>query len=401
MALTTSPTASPEGAVARQRRSTPRGCRLLSLGWTDHTRRNLERLIDHGAHQNLPVIFDFDNTLVAGDLQEATLAVLARNGVLTPERIPASLSPPLRLPGRGRITLQASADVTEYYEAFLTPTAHGERDPTPLANSYAWAIEVLAGLRVADVVEATSEVCRLSRLPAPGRIEVTPGRTHYPVPTFYPQMVELMAELLRHRFDVWIVSGTNVWSVRWMVKHELNPRLRQFGLRTGLRADHIIGVSTLLADRRDRLYKDSLLVRENARYAALDENVLSQYRLTSRLQFPVPTYSGKVACILDALGRRPYLCLGDSPGDHAMLAFGENRLWMARLEKPDHVRQTIQLIRGTGTTNWMLQPTLAGHNPGFVPDLDALVSQPQGISAELRNTARKLSRKSKHLGLTV
>jgi hypothetical protein len=360
----------------------------------------LERLIDHGAHQNLPVIFDFDNTLVAGDLQEATLAVLARNRILTPERIPESLSPPFRLPGRGRITLQASADITEYYEAFLTPTAHGERDPTPLANSYAWAIEVLAGLRVSDVVEATREVCRLSRLPAPSHIEVTPGKTRYPVPTFYPEMIELVAELLRRQFDVWIVSGTNVWSVRWMVKHELNPRLRQFGLRTGLRADHIIGVSTLLADRRDRLYKDSLLVRGNAPYAALNEKALSRYRLTSRLQFPVPTYSGKVACILDALGRRPYLCLGDSPGDHAMLNFGKNRLWVARLEKPDHVRQTIQLIRGTGSKGWILQPTLSSGNAGFVPNLDALVAQSQNISAELRNTARKLSSKAKQLGLT-
>ncbi|MBE0540057.1 MAG: hypothetical protein IH623_01540 [Verrucomicrobia bacterium] len=400
MASTTSLSASREGATSRKLRSKPSGCQLLSPGWTNHTRRTLERWIDHGAHQNLPVIFDFDNTLVAGDLQEATLAVLARDGILTASRIAETLSPPFRLPGRGRITLQASADITEYYEAFLTPTAHGERDPTPLANSYAWAIEVLAGLRVSDVVEATREVCRLSRLPAPSHIEVTPGKTRYPVPTFYPEMIELVAELLRRQFDVWIVSGTNVWSVRWMVKHELNPRLRQYGLRTGLRADHIIGVSTLLADRRDRLYKDILLVRENVRYAALNEKVLSQYRLTSRLQFPVPTYSGKVACILDALGRRPYLCLGDSPGDHSMLAFGEHRLWMARVEKPGHFQQTARLIRATGTKGWVLQPTLASGNPGFVSDLGALAKRNAGPPHEVRTAARSLSALSKRLGLS-
>ncbi len=374
-------------------------CRLLSPGWSDRTRRALEQLIDRGAHKNLPVVFDFDNTLVAGDLQEATLAVLARDRILTASRLAETLSPPFRLPDRGRVTLNSSADITEYYEAFLAPTAHGARDLTPLANSYAWAIEVLAGLSISEVVTATAEVCRLSRLPRPSHIEVTPGKTRFPVPTFYPQMVELVAELLRRQFDVWIVSGTNVWSVRWMVKHELNTRLRQLGLRTGLRPDRIIGVSTLLADARDWLYKDSLLVQENDRYAALDETVLAKYRLTSRLQFPVPTYSGKVACILDAIGDRPYLCLGDSPGDHAMLSFGENRLWMARLEKPDHVNQTIQLIRRSGSRGWMLQPTLASGNPSFVPDLDRLAKRHKSISAELRRTVCKLSDIGKQLGL--
>lgn len=374
-----------------RKRAGRRACQLLSPGWSDCTRRALEQLIDRGAHQYLPVVFDFDNTLVAGDLQEATLAVLARHGVLTASRIAATLSPPFRLPGRGRVTLQSSADITEYYEAFLAPTAHGARDLTPLANSYAWAIEVLAGLRISDVVAATNEVCQLSRLPVPGHIEVTPGKTRYPVPTFYPEMVELMAELLRRKFDVWIVSATNVWSLRWMVKHELNVRLRDHGWPTGLRPDRIIGVSTLLTDRRDWLYKDSLLVRENVRYAALDKQVLSTYRLTSRLQFPVPTYSGKVACILDAIGCRPYLCLGDSPGDHAMLSFAENRLWLARLEKLEYVRQTLELIRKSGSSGWMLQPTLASGHTGFVPDLALLVKRYKDMSAELRRTTRKLA----------
>ena len=381
----------------RAGRTNSRNCRLLSPGWNEKTRRALERLIDRGANRNLPVVFDFDNTLVAGDLQEATLALLARAGRLTAAQIPATLSPSFRLPGKGRRTLSGSADITEYYEAFLSPTVHGELDPTPLANSYAWAIEVLADLRVSDVVDATREVCRLSRLPAPGYIEVTPGKTRFPVPTFYPEMVELVAELVRHSFDVWIVSATNVWGVRCMVQNELNPRLRQHGVRTGLRPDHIIGISTLLADRHDHLYKDCLLVRENPRYAALDERVIGNYRLTSRLHFPVPIYSGKVACIFDAIGRPPHLCIGDSPGDLAMLAFSQNRLWIARLEKPDHQHQTARIIRATGTAGWLLQATSAGTRPCFVPDLDALARQNTNLPREMRAAARRLSALSKRL----
>lgn len=373
-------------------------CRLLSPGWNEKTRQALERLIDRGAHRNLPVVFDFDNTLVAGDLQEATLAVLARAGRLTAARIPATLSPSFRLPGKGRRTLSGSADIAEYYEAFLSPTIHGKLDPTPLANSYAWAIEVLAGLRVSDVVDATREVCRLSLLPAPGYIEVTPGKTRFPVPTFYPEMVELVTELVRHRFDVWIVSATNVWGVRCMVQNELNPRLRQHGVRTGLRLDHVIGISTLLADRHDHLYKDCLLVRENPRYAALDENVTKKFRLTSRLQFPVPIYSGKVACIFDAVGRPPHFCIGDSPGDLAMLTFSQNRLWIARLEKPDHQHQIARSIRITGTAGWLLQATSSVTKPCFVRDLDAFARQNKNLSSEMRASARKLSALSKRLG---
>ena len=80
-----------------------------------------------------------------------------------------------------------------------------------------------------------------------------------------------------------------------MVLHILNPKLRKLGVSQPLRADHLLGVSTLLADRKDRLYKDALLVRDHAAYAALDEEALGAFRLTSRLQFPVPAYSGKVA----------------------------------------------------------------------------------------------------------
>jgi len=374
------------------RRTRKRRSLLQSPGWNEQTRVALEKIIVRGAGKNLPVVLDFDNTMVCGDVQEATLAVLARSGRLTAARLPATFSPPFRVPGNGRIALRSCADVTEYYEAFLAPTAHGDRDPTPLANGYAWAVEVLENLRVSDVVAATRQACEFARPPQPGFIDVTPGKTRFPAPFFYPEMVELVAELLRHRFDVWIVSASNVWSVRWMIREELNPRLRQRGGKDMVRADRVIGVSTLLTDRRSRLYKDTLLVKENAGYAALDEKVLRRFRLTSRLQFPVPTYSGKIACILDAIGQRPYLCVGDSPGDHAMLAFSLNRLWIARLEKPGYQLKMAALIRRTGGAGWLVQPALAKDKPGFVSDLGELRKRLGTVPRDIRAAVAILSR---------
>jgi hypothetical protein len=373
------------------------GCKLRCPGWNEQTRLALERLIDQGAGKHLPVVFDFDNTLVCGDLQEATLAVLARDGMLTAEQIPETLSPPFRVPGRKRVAIQSAADITEYYEAFLAATAHGDRDPSPLATGYAWAIEALVNLRVSEIVAATRTVCESLHPPHPGFIQVAPGRTKFAVPFFYPEMVELVAALIGRRFDIWVVSATNVWGVRWMVQHELNLQLRRHGVRTGLRADHIIGVSTLLTDRRDHLYKDALLVHENFHYAVLDESVCRQFRLTSRLQYPVPTYSGKVACILDAIGRPPYLCIGDSPGDHAMMSFSQNRLWIARLDKTGFQHKTARLLNETGHAGWLLQATLTKGRPGFVAEHEDAWASVAGVPRAARAAAGAVAALSKRM----
>ncbi|HEY5910117.1 MAG TPA: HAD family hydrolase [Verrucomicrobiae bacterium] len=313
------------------------------------------------------MVFDFDNTLICGDIGEATLAVLARCGVLTPATVPKHLCPAFRAGGKRLVRIESCADVTEYYEALLEPTSYGARDPQPLATGYAWVVQAMENLKLADVVRATRAAFEWSDPAHPGFIDVTPGRTAYPVPFFYPEMIELLAELLRHRFDVWIVSASNVWSVRWVMLKSLNPLLRQCGVRTGLCPDHVIGISTLLVDRRNRLCKDAVLVREDDAYAQLDKAVLSHLRLTSVLHYPVPTYAGKIAAIFDCLGRNPYLVAGDSPGDLPMLAIAAHRLWIARLTKPQYQRTALEWFRQSATRPWLVQPTLASRANGFLP----------------------------------
>lgn len=374
-----------------QRAKNPKGI-LQAQGWNPTTRVRLERLIRDGAGRRLPVVLDFDHTIICGDISEATLAVLVNSGLIKAARLPPSLCPPFRPPGNTRITLQSCADPTEYYEAFLMASAHGSADPSPLANGYVWAVEVMEGLRPLDVVNATRTAFVLSNSSKPAFIEVTPGRTAFPVPFFYPEMVELLAALLRHRFDIWIVSAGNVWSIRWMVQFLLNPSLRRLGVNHGIQADHILGVSTLLADGKDRLYKDELLVRDHAGYAALDERALGSFRLTSRLQFPVPTYSGKLACVFDAIGRSPYLYVGDSPGDHAMLESSENRLWIARLEKPAYQQAALSLVRKTGRPGWMVQATLTRTAPGFVSASSEVSRRLKKVPPEVRQSLRLLAR---------
>jgi len=364
---------------------------LQSPGWFDPTRRALESLIRAGAGKGLPAVFDFDNTLICGDIGEATLAVLVRSGKLNPERVSETLCPRFRVAGRGEIRLESCVDLTAYYEALLAAAAQGQNGLAPLASGYAWAVEIMEGLGPQAIVQATRAAYGLA---VPGSIcttEVTPGKTGYPAPYFYPEMVELLRVLLEHEFDVWIVSASNVWSVRWMVLEALNPLLRQDGLREGLRPDHVVGISTLLADRRGRLHQDAVLVREHAGYATLHPKALAGFRLTSRLQFPVPSYSGKIACLFEAIGRNPYFCAGDAPGDHPMMAISEHRLWIARLEKPGYQAAADNLIRQTGAAGWMVQATLTTQAPGFLPSLSGLAERCAPVSAEVRQSLRILS----------
>ena len=109
------------------RRPNSRTSKLESPGWNERTRSGLEQLIERGSGQHLPVVLDFDNTIIRGDIGEATLAVLVRDGLLDPARLPPTLSPPFRLPDGRRITLDSGSDITAYYEAYLAPTVHGGR----------------------------------------------------------------------------------------------------------------------------------------------------------------------------------------------------------------------------------------------------------------------------------
>jgi hypothetical protein len=244
----------------------------------------------------------------------------------------------------------------EYYEALLAPTIHGKADPTPLANGYVWAAQVLETLFLAEVLEATLHAVRLGESIVAGQREIIVGKLSYPAPRFREEMVELIALLLRLGYVPWIVSASNVWSVRCMVVHSLNPLLAQQGAPEGLPPEQVIGVATLLSDRTGRLYKDSVLVREDAGYANLSSRFLKSLQVTRHIQFPAPVYSGKVACILDALCCNPYLSAGDSPSDHPMLVVSQNRLWIARADKPDAQRATQALMRRTGKAGWIVHP---------------------------------------------
>lgn len=324
--------------------------------WSPQVRPLLERLLADEVREDDCAVFDFDNTVICGDIGEAILAILVRDAILHPD---AALCPPFRTSDGRTLRVEVPRDVIPYYEALLNPTIHGAEDKSPLSNAYAWAVQIMAGLSPRDIVDATSRAAALS---APDRlvpIEIASGLAPFPAPFLYPGTTELIAALLRRSVSVWVVSASNVWSVRWMVQCVLNPRLASLG-STGIPPSQVIGLSCLLTDGHGRLYKDSVLKQQSAAYRELRPEALDEFRLTTLLEFPVPTYSGKVARILDHLGKPPVLAAGDSPGDLPMLAFSRHRVWIQRPAKPAFQAEMAAARSRTASGSWIIQPVADG-----------------------------------------
>jgi phosphoserine phosphatase len=328
--------------------------RLTDPAWEPEVRDALQQLIAEHAGSGQAVVFDFDNTLVRGDVTEAAQAWMVKNGRLKLRKVPAESCPEFVNSAGRRIDPARIGNAAGYYEELLDFTTHGAADPHPCGTGYMWAVEALAGMRLSAVLEATKAVYEAGLADPSHLLRAGPGGRLYPVPVFRPEMVELVACLIGHGLVPWVVSASNVWSVRWMVTHALNPLLRARGVEPGVAAERVIGLTVLLRDKRKRHYKDAVLVRADAAYAAMEPEAVKPYRLTTRLQLPVPVYSGKVAAVWDALGGRPLLAAGDSPGDHAMLAFARHRLWIDRGQAPAVRDATAELMRKTGGESWLV-----------------------------------------------
>jgi hypothetical protein len=136
-------------------------------------------------------------------------------------------------------------------------------------------------------------------------------------------------------------------------------------------------------DPQERLYKDCLLLKDDAAYAALHHKSLKKTRLTRHLQFPASVYSGKVACILDAIGRNPHFSAGDNPSDHPM-------------EKPEAQRITSKLISQTGKAGWILQACSDFGGPRFLPEVDGTLDL-RNYSADSKRAAAILRRMERQL----
>lgn len=335
---------------------------LKEPGWRSEVKEKLEQLIAAEAGSQLPVVLDLDNTVICRDIGEATFAVLEKKKLITLENIPPEMAPDFILDDK-LISLKSSPSIIDYYHRLEVSTAHHFLDSGVEKIGYNWAVSVMDGLTPLDIVKCTEEAYGNGiGATEPLKKEALPLR-----PFFYPEMVELIGVLLDNYYDVWVISSSNSWSVRWMMLNALNQLLAKKGFNSLVQPTRVMGINSLLKGPTGQLYKDGFLVWENPAYAMMDPEVISQYRLTNLIVPPETSSYGKVAEILHWIGKPPYLVAGDSFGDVPMLNYAQNCLWMARLERPDFQEYVAPLtFRKEANKTWMIQPILTSQGAGFV-----------------------------------
>jgi HAD superfamily phosphoserine phosphatase-like hydrolase len=173
--------------------------------------------------------FDADDTLWAGDIGEAFLRWLAAGDLLP---------------------FAPDALLAEYEARVLADRTAG----------YTWAVQVMAGLREADVARWARQLAA-----------AWPG--------VRPAMAALLAGLDEAGVEIWIVSASNGWIVREAAVLLGVPPARALGIRVEVEGG----------------------------------------RLTGRPAHPVPSGAGKVAAIRAFVGTVPDLAAGDGLGDLEML----------------------------------------------------------------------------------
>lgn len=314
-----------------------RAHRLAPANWDPGVREKLQTLIDTEADANRVAVFDLDNTLLCRDIGDATFEVLARSGKLDDARLGRGLLPPAR-------AAQPLPDAWfEQYETLLEPDPD---DPgAKLAGAYTWVTQLMAGLTVADVVDGTT------------RAWAGEGLRRYPRPFLYPEMVDLLGLLSTRGVQVYVVSASNLWTVRWVIRNALNPLLAErYGPAACLPPERVFGMALLLCDdRTGRLHTDAALLQSDPEYASLSVGETAHYTLTPHLVPPLTTGAGKVAAVLHHITDGPvWLAAGDSLNDLPLLRHARHRLWIERREPSPHPGDT-----------WLVQPARIGASPGF------------------------------------
>ncbi len=275
--------------------------RLSFGGWREDVHRRLSDLLEGGpavsggSCGDAPVVvFDFDNTCIFGDIGE-----LFSHFLIDEMRYRYDLDDfweQIHVDD-GRVELREltervlAVDVAErvdskLYHQYLAQMGalYGRRlMRAGKRDCYEWAVRLHAGLTPHELTRWTAEAIE-RELVREIYIEKRQTRRGEDVEIgrgirLLREMYELIQALDKAGFEVWIISATNIWSVR------------VFGAYFGVPPERVLG-----------------------NQVEIENGVL-----TGKTCTPVLFREGKVAIIDEVIGKRPMLVAGDSVTDYEML----------------------------------------------------------------------------------
>ncbi|MFF2197169.1 HAD family hydrolase [Streptomyces sp. NPDC058157] len=228
----------------------------LAAGWYGDNQARLQQLIDRYGSCNpyrpgrdKPVaVFDWDNTVVKNDVGDATMFWLLRNGkirrpadwkttsrYLTPAAAQAlaTACDPLARPGSPLPTgtPEGAACADEINAVYGTAaTAFTGWDRRTIEPAYAWLSQLLQGWTPGQV-RGFAAAARTENLAAPiGTKQQVGTTTATGWVRYYDQQRDLVKNLQRAGFDVWISSASP------------QPVVEVWAQGVGVGADHVIGI---------------------------------------------------------------------------------------------------------------------------------------------------------------
>jgi hypothetical protein len=198
------------------------GARTLAPGnWDPEIRAKLIALVERHKNQNEHAFFDWDNTSQCRDIGNATLAQLVADGQVQRQNIPDALFPPYTYQGQ-RYTAD---DPWNYYNTFAEVAPYNQGGIYDVLYSL-----FTNNLTVGQVNRATERAYANGA----GRRDIGQPRTVEPPilpgaqrPFVYPEMADLYGYLMDRGIHVWVISASQIWTVRWIVKHALNPMIKR------------------------------------------------------------------------------------------------------------------------------------------------------------------------------
>lgn len=270
----------------------------------------LQGLMDRFRGQERFAVFDADNTIWHGDLEESLLAYLESLGVLSAAKLPLAQRP---------VPLTEGETLYEYY--FRLCKLHHD-------VSYLWVAQVFAGMSVSELC---AHVDALFALEAP----IPSAMGAVPPPRIYPAQRRLLHALREAFIRPYVVTACLEELARHVLCHpthgiELPPR-------------DVIGLSLGLAHPETGELTTTAWSMEATGRAPGD---LDGRVLTAHLAGPTTWYRGKCVAMERYISQSesPVLMAGDSPSDRELLfrvdvSAGGLRLFNAHSTEAKHAMQ--------------------------------------------------------------
>lgn len=249
----------------------------VSKKWVPAVKREIKSQIKNLKKKSRPLAtLDWDNTLIYGDVGEATLKHQIDTRAFSFDANFWQL-----IPGNVRSRLKAlhHNDPQDEFSKLFWQTYENMCATKGDQACYVWTVQLMTGLSPDEVRRQAQNV--IKNFSSRG-------------PCYYPQMKKLVKELKKAGVDVWIVSASTQWIVEEAARH------------VGVDADHVIGMLPKV---------------KNGRITAQMERVT--YR------------EGKAQAIQNIIGKPPDFAAGDSNTDLEMLLMAEGmRLVIDRGKEP-------------------------------------------------------------------